>query len=81
MSVFRQLGPLRGQLRHSRAPSKCARQSAFRRQVKTVQITEALAQVTGDSFTVTVVAVAPGSTKPQASDELDFGSLHVLTYE
>jgi hypothetical protein len=51
------------------------------KQVKTVQITAALAQVAGDSFTVTVVAVAPGSTNPQPSDELDFGSLHVLTYE
>lgn len=51
-------------------------------QIKRIIVTEALRRVTGEQTTVTLVCVRPGgSDAPEPSDELDFSSLRLLTYE
>ena len=49
-------------------------------QTKTVQVTEALQAVEGETFQVTVVAIAPGEKGPERADALQFGRLRLLTY-
>jgi tyrosinase len=50
-------------------------------QTKTVTVTDALRSLSGDSFTVTVVAVVATEDGPRPSDTLEFGRLRLLTYE
>jgi tyrosinase len=51
------------------------------RQTKTVTITEPLRRLaSGDSFTVTVVAVVPGDDGQRARNVLEFGGLRLVTY-
>ncbi len=50
-------------------------------QTKTVTITEPLRRLaSGDSFTVTVVAVVPGDREQTPQDVLNFGRLRLVTY-
>lgn len=51
-------------------------------QTKMVDVTEALKHLhcTGETLTVTVLAIRPGREQPQLADVLEFGELRLLTY-
>jgi hypothetical protein len=48
---------------------------------KPVVVTDALRRIEGDTFTITVVPVLPGTNGPRREDVLFFDSVDLLTYE
>ncbi|MDQ3823321.1 MAG: hypothetical protein M3321_08790 [Actinomycetota bacterium] len=54
----------------------------FPRVTKTIVVpSAALARLTGDTFTITVLAVVPSGSGPRLVDELDFVWWRLVTYE